>query len=58
MLTKVQNRLKKLLVVNWRPKLLCLGAAILLWSWVQLLYVNDSGDDEWDVDEVRFTLPE
>ena len=58
MLTKFQIRLKRLLLVNWRPKLICLAAAILLWGWVQVLYVNDSKDDEWDVDEVRFTLPE
>ncbi len=58
MLTKLQYRLKRTFIDNWRPKLLCLVAAILLWTWVQVLYVNNSDDGEWDVDDVRFTLPE
>ncbi len=58
MLTKIQFKLKRLLTVNWRPKLFCLAAAILLWTWVQVLYVSESKEDEWDVDDVRFTLPE
>ncbi len=58
MLTIIRNRLHKLFIVHWRPKLICLACAILLWTWVELVYVKGHGDDEWDEDDVRFTLPD
>ncbi len=58
MLTIIQNRLRKLFVNNWRPKLICLAIAILLWSWVEYFYADPRNGDEWDEDDVRFTLPE
>ncbi len=58
MVTTIQNRLRKLLVANWRPKLICLVLAILLWSWVEYFYADTHSDNEWDEDDVRFTLPE
>ncbi len=58
MLTTIQNRLRKIFVRHWRPKLICLVLAILLWSWVEHFYVDTRGEDEWDEDDVRFTLPE
>ncbi len=58
MLPILQNRLRKLFVYNWRPKLICLVIAILLWSWVEYFYADHHNDDEWDEDNIRFTLPE
>ncbi len=58
MLTIIQTRLRKIIVNNWRPKLICLVIAILLWSWVEYFYAESHSDDEWDEDDVRFTLPE
>ncbi len=58
MLTTIQKRLRRLLVCNWRPKLICLAIAILLWFWVEHFYADTHADKEWDEDEVRFTLPE
>ncbi len=58
MLTILQNRLRKIFVSNWRPKLICLVIAILLWSWVEHFYVDSHSDDEWDENDIRFTLPE
>ncbi len=57
MLTIIQNKLRRLFVSHWRPKLICLVLAILLWSWVAHFYV-EADNDEWDEDDVRFTLPE
>ncbi len=58
MLTTIQIRLHKLFIVNWRPKFICLVLAVLLWSWVQHFYVDAREGDEWDENDVRFTLPE
>ncbi len=58
MLTTLLNRLRKLFANNWRPKLICLVLAILLWSWVEHFYADARNDNEWDEDDVRFTLPE
>ncbi len=58
MLIIIRNRLRKMLVINWRPKLICLVLAILLWSWVEYFYVDTRSDDEWDENDIRFTLPE
>ncbi len=58
MLTIIQKRLHKIFVSNWRPKLICLAIAVLLWSWVEYFYADSHSGDEWDEDDVRFTLPE
>ncbi len=58
MVTAIQNRLRKIFVINWRPKLICLVLAVLLWFWVDHIYSGSRNDGEWDVDDVRFTLPE
>ncbi len=57
MLTTIQNKLRRLFVSHWRPKLICLVLAILLWSWVKHFYV-EADNDVWDENDVRFTLPE
>ncbi len=54
----LQNKLRKFFTNNWRPKLICLVLAILLWSWVEHFYVETDSGSEWDEDDVRFTLPE
>lgn len=41
---------------NWKPKLICLLLAILVWGWVEYRYVQDS--PEWDLDDVRLSVPE
>ncbi len=54
----IRNKLRKLFISHWRPKLICLVLAILLWSWVEYFYVDTRSDDEWDENDIRFTLPE
>ncbi len=54
------NKLKKFLTVNWRPKLICLILAILLWLWVDYFYVRSETDtaEQWDEDAIQFELPD
>ena len=55
MLHRIQ--LKKLLLNNWRPKLLSLICAVVVWLMVNHLLVR--GDSaEWDIDDIRVVLPE
>ncbi len=58
MRTALQTRLRKIFLSNWRPKLICLVIAVLLWSWVEYFYADSRDNDEWDEDDIRFTLPE
>lgn len=43
------------LLRNWKPKLICLALAVLVWLWVELRYVQDN--DDWDIDSVRLSEP-
>lgn len=44
------------LVRNWKPKLITLGLAILVWGLVS--YSNSDKPDEWDEDDTRIVIPE
>jgi len=48
--------LTKSLLRNWKPKLICLLLAVLVWVWVEYRYVQDS--PEWDLNDVRLSVPE
>lgn len=41
---------------NWKPKLICLGLAILVWTLVS--YSTTENSDEWDEDDTRIVIPE
>lgn len=49
--------IKSLFVENWKPKLLTLMAAVVVWVIVDRLYVRDVGS-EWGVDDIRLSMPE
>lgn len=51
-------QLKKLLLNNWKVKLICLGCAVAVWLMVNHLLVRDEGSPVWDIDDIRVTLPE
>lgn len=51
------NKLQRLLIDNWRPKLICLVLAILVWGWVEYRYVSDE-EEEWDLDDVKVAIPD
>lgn len=49
--------LKKLLLNNWKVKLICLACAVVVWLMVNHLLVRDDSP-EWNVDDIRISLPE
>lgn len=62
LLNKIRDLLKlepmplsKRLFRNWKPKLICLGVALLVWLWVEQRYVRESL--EWDIDTVLPSEP-
>ena len=56
MLNPERRSLRSRLTQNWKPKLICLLLAVLVWVWVEFRYVES--DDEWGLDEIRLSLPE
>ncbi|MBR3926515.1 MAG: hypothetical protein IKJ58_07110 [Akkermansia sp.] len=56
MLNPERRSLRSRLIENWKPKLICLLLAVLVWVWVEVRYVES--DDEWGLDEIRLSLPE
>lgn len=50
------NRLAAKLTRNWKPKLITLGLAIVVW--VLVSYSTDENSDEWDEDDTRIVIPE
>ncbi len=55
MLRKVQRLVGKL-SRNWKPKLITLGLAIIVWCLVS--YSNSDNSDEWDAHDTRIVVPE
>ncbi|MBQ2380260.1 MAG: hypothetical protein II295_07725 [Akkermansia sp.] len=56
LLNPEHRSLKSRLIENWKPKLICLLIAILVWLWVEIRYVD--GSNEWGLDEIRLSIPE
>lgn len=50
------NRTYTKLSRNWKPKLICLGLAILVWTLVQ--YSTAGDETQWDEDDTRIVIPE
>lgn len=56
-MSTLQKKLTQMLSINRVPKLICLALAILIWVMVEYSYVRDS-NEEWNLDNARFSLPE
>lgn len=56
LLNPEKRSFKTRIVENWKPKLICLGLAVLVWLWVESRYVD--GSNEWGLDEIRISVPE
>lgn len=52
-----RNKIRKLLVDNWKPKLVCLVGAVVVWWLVNHLLVRGESP-EWDIDDIRLANPE
>ena len=50
-------RLRKLVTINWQAKLICLAAAVVVWLMVNHLLVR-GGSAEWNIDDIRLSMPE
>ncbi len=50
-------RLRKLVTTNWQAKLICLAAAVVVWLMVNHLLVRGASP-EWDIDDIRLSMPE
>lgn len=50
------SRLAGKLTRNWKPKLITLAMAIVVWALVS--YSTDENSDEWDEDDTRIVIPE
>ena len=51
------EKIRKLLIDNWKPKLMCLVCTVVVWLLVNHLLVR--GDSpEWDIDDIRLANPE
>ena len=53
----LKTQIKKLLIDNWKPKLICLVCAVVVWLTVHHLQVR-SGNPEWSIDDIRVSIPE
>ncbi|MBQ2814219.1 MAG: hypothetical protein IJE66_04340 [Akkermansia sp.] len=52
-----RNIIQRLFLNNWKPKLICLVCAVVVWLLVNHLLVR--GDSpEWDIDDIRISKPE
>lgn len=52
-----RNIIRRLFLNNWKPKLICLVCAVVVWLLVNHLLVR--GDSpEWDIDDIRISKPE
>lgn len=42
---------------HWKPKLVCLAIAIVVWLALDYMSKNTGDDQPWDDDKVRISLP-
>lgn len=55
----LKRKLVEILILNWKPKLICLVLAVAIWTWVETFYVQSSTTNkEWNLDRIRISLPE
>lgn len=54
----LKRKLVEILILNWKPKLICLVLAVAIWTWVETFYVQSSTNKEWNLDRIRISLPE
>ncbi len=54
---QIRKKIVNILTHNWKPKLVCLGIAILVWLGLNKL-VDDEETPVWEVNEVLFSQPE
>lgn len=48
----------ELITLDWKPKLISLIIAVVIWTWVETFYVKSDSDKQWDLDRIRLSLPD
>ena len=54
---KTTKRLQLIFIANWKPKLVCLVVAVLVWLFVNRI-VEQEETPVWEIDEVLTSQPE
>lgn len=54
---QIRKKIASILTHNWKPKLVCLGIAIVVWFCLNQL-VKDEETPVWEVNEVLLSQPE
>ena len=57
-MSNLQKKIVELLTLDWKPKLICLIIAVVIWTWVETFYVQSDSDKRWDLDRIRLSLPD
>ena len=57
-MSKLQKKIVQIITFNWKPKLICLALATVIWLVVDRFFVQSSSDKVWNLDNIRLSLPE
>ena len=57
-MSNLQKKIMELITLDWKPKLISLIIAVVIWTWVETFYVKSDSDKQWDLDRIRLSLPD
>lgn len=57
-MSNIQKKIVKAVTYNWKPKLACLALATVIWLVVNFFFVQPTSDKEWNLDDIRISLPD
>ena len=57
-MSNLQKKLVEIITFNWKPKLICLALAIVIWLVVDCFFVQSTSDKVWNIDDIRLSLPD
>lgn len=57
-MSNLQKKITQMITFNWKPKLICLALAVVIWTVVECFFVQSATNKGWDLDRIRLSLPE
>lgn len=57
-ISNLRKKITEAITLNRLPKLVCLLLAILVWMVVEYVYMRDGASENWDLNDVRLSMPE
>ena len=57
-MSNLQKKITQMITFNWKPKLICLALAIVIWLVVDCFFVQSTSDKVWNIDDIRLSLPD